>query len=690
MSTDNANVNKKAQTSQSEVVSARRLARDWRSFALLWLLAAAWYEGGWQRAVWALIITAVIAGATGKLAGVKSLVMTRPLELLAALLAFAMYGWLYATGSYHSWSRAGWDVAGLVTGIVVGALLFELVGRVLRSAVPGTLRPTGATRDAIRSIVILSTGWISVTVFTLVRTPLLPADPGRFSELASKPALVPPLASRWSDVQVGLALSGGGYRAAVFHCGTIHALETLGLRTRTLSTVSGGSIIGAYYSIGGDPVIFKDAVAAGRFNLERELLLAHNAVRLLFPFNIPGINVELFPFYRFDRLNAQAEMLNRLLYSNRSSWRAPGSNQPNLVVGTTDLIYGLNVGLLPDGLMTLDSAHHAHVYRGKSYESNDLATLPLRVAISGAFPLAFPSYRFSFQISQDSEGVSGTRILSLADGGLADNMGIDLLEAANRLACHESRCTQANAPGNYALDQRWTSEVMLVSDGGAVFDVAEQLATPVGEVARAIDVSGARGDSASTDVDSRRTPVVYFSARENYVDPGTQFRMKSASTIQPSSTWQVAFDPRDGTPDAVLRALVALLPAAIRSDSEQTLERYFRERRDGVDLAEWRQLLPTIRDPVQCRMQQLAAPPLDPLRNLPGICDAATLRRSIVAEVTNGLEAFRHTSTLDDQIEPGRVDSLFRLGQFLVYLKWTDIHRSLEDALRTRESVNPR
>lgn len=48
---------------------------------------------------------------------------------------------------------------------------------------------------------------------------------------------------------LGLALSGGGYRAAAFHLGTMRKLNQLGLleKVDVLSTVSGGSIVGADY-----------------------------------------------------------------------------------------------------------------------------------------------------------------------------------------------------------------------------------------------------------------------------------------------------------------------------------------------------------------------------------------------------------------------------------------------------------
>ena len=44
---------------------------------------------------------------------------------------------------------------------------------------------------------------------------------------------------------VGLCLSGGGYRAALFHLGALRRLDELGVlaQVRTISAVSGGAII---------------------------------------------------------------------------------------------------------------------------------------------------------------------------------------------------------------------------------------------------------------------------------------------------------------------------------------------------------------------------------------------------------------------------------------------------------------
>src|SRR6516165_3702673 len=53
-----------------------------------------------------------------------------------------------------------------------------------------------------------------------------------------------------AKLRIGLALSGGGFRASIFHLGVIRRLEELGIMpdVSVISSVSGGSIIAAYYA----------------------------------------------------------------------------------------------------------------------------------------------------------------------------------------------------------------------------------------------------------------------------------------------------------------------------------------------------------------------------------------------------------------------------------------------------------
>lgn len=53
------------------------------------------------------------------------------------------------------------------------------------------------------------------------------------------------------DKKIGLSLSGGGFRATIYHLGTLRKLKEMNLLDKidVISTISGGSITGAYYGL---------------------------------------------------------------------------------------------------------------------------------------------------------------------------------------------------------------------------------------------------------------------------------------------------------------------------------------------------------------------------------------------------------------------------------------------------------
>lgn len=57
-----------------------------------------------------------------------------------------------------------------------------------------------------------------------------------------------------NNYKIGLSLSGGGYRATIYHLGTLRKLKELNLLDKidVISTISGGSITGAYYGLKGN------------------------------------------------------------------------------------------------------------------------------------------------------------------------------------------------------------------------------------------------------------------------------------------------------------------------------------------------------------------------------------------------------------------------------------------------------
>ena len=82
---------------------------------------------------------------------------------------------------------------------------------------------------------------------------------------------------------VALCLSGGGYRAAGFHLGVLDLLERAGLlpRVRTLSTISGGTILGAAWALSRARRESFDAFHARAWKTLRSLNVVREAVARL-------------------------------------------------------------------------------------------------------------------------------------------------------------------------------------------------------------------------------------------------------------------------------------------------------------------------------------------------------------------------------------------------------------------------
>jgi NTE family protein len=86
--------------------------------------------------------------------------------------------------------------------------------------------------------------------------------------------------------RIGLALSGGGYRATAFHLGTLKKLNDLGIleHVTVISTISGGSITGAYYCTHPGPfnLFYHDLYEAlQKKNVIRNLIFSWTGLRLI-------------------------------------------------------------------------------------------------------------------------------------------------------------------------------------------------------------------------------------------------------------------------------------------------------------------------------------------------------------------------------------------------------------------------
>lgn len=595
---------------------------------LFWILGCSVVQDGWEgfKAFWVLYGLLVLLILM--LVILVGVLRSGPVDFL--VFAFAALGalWIFFAGPR------------LMDGIAVGIAGFAnffLMRWFARRNQPGAESWMAAAPPRLKYLGIASFGllaWILVSLIAVAMTPSLATHPERFARLAQQQD------PRWKDLKIGLALSGGGYRAAVFHAGALQALEKLGIRVSHLSTVSGGSVIGAYYAVGGEPARFTEAVAAGQFNLKRRLLLLHNAIRLLTPMRVPGLDVELFPWYRFDRLSTQQALLEDLLFSRAKlsgglKAGEPELGQPKLMMAVTDLSYGWQLGLLPEGML-LFGDRRARFLAGNDFRPARKLSLTERVALSGAFPIAFPSRSLSGQFQGRS------RVFQLVDGGIRDNTGFELLRLADRFAASEKNGLGIEPQAVSGL-AGWDLDAILVSDAGAVVEVVDDLG-PIALLPRLFDVSAIgkipeaerMNSSKSTCLQPVQSPL-RLTAAGLFARPEELF-VRGIPSRDTNAAWDVYLQPED-YPEKVRRELLALLPQAQRERAEKIW------RPDGAE----------------------------------------ELGRMFRRAFQDDFEVFRRASTLDDTLDADVVRTVERLGQLLVFYQWPSLERELETARQCRD-----
>jgi len=248
------------------------------------------------------------------------------------------------------------------------------------------------------------------------------------------------------EKRLGLALSGGGFRAAAFHLGVFRKLQEMGLlwKLDLISCVSGGSIAGAFLALNwGDDSALEE--------LENYLRTRSVAVSSA----IGGI---LDPFStRLDKLRGTYE---RDLYGKITLGELPPGprlylNATNMATGNMFFFVCGGGGPAEMGDWELGPAAAANFHLSKA------------VAASSAFPPVFPP----LVVEHDDYPVSGVDYVSLSDGGVYDNLGVNPL-MRKRNALDYVIVSDAGKP--FAIDERPTrsGEVVLV---GAIDILMEQV-----------------------------------------------------------------------------------------------------------------------------------------------------------------------------------------------------------------------
>ncbi|HEX9929495.1 MAG TPA: patatin-like phospholipase family protein [Pyrinomonadaceae bacterium] len=227
--------------------------------------------------------------------------------------------------------------------------------------------------------------------------------------------------------KVALCLSGGGYRAALFHLGGLRRLHELGILQQidTISSVSGGSIISAFLA----KIMVEN-------NIQRGLRFENWETQVAVPFrrfvlnDIRTIPVFAHLLWNWAMPSFRASHLARY-YKNRLSNLKLNElpEKPEFIFCATDLTFGVNWEF---------RRHRVGDYQVGYCRPDDKWTLASAVAASSCFPPIFGPVRLKLKTSDfrygryrkpDREVLLSK--LSLTDGGVYDNLGLEPVRKHN-------------------------------------------------------------------------------------------------------------------------------------------------------------------------------------------------------------------------------------------------------------------
>jgi predicted acylesterase/phospholipase RssA len=238
--------------------------------------------------------------------------------------------------------------------------------------------------------------------------------------------------------RLGLALSGGGSRAAAFHLGVLRGLRAAGLlsEVEVVSAVSGGAMLAGAFGVHGADFDRSEARVRGFLARDLKLRILRAALRL-----DRALRLLLDP--RYSLTEVFADVLDAEMLEGRSLGSLAGA-RPRLVINATCINHGTGWRFAPerigDWLLGTEDAGVIGRFR-----------LARAVAASAAFPGGFAP------LVLDASGFRGRvpppREVLLCDGGVDDNLGVHALAASGCGALVVSDGSSPFVPDERPLDR---------------------------------------------------------------------------------------------------------------------------------------------------------------------------------------------------------------------------------------------
>ncbi|HVX15475.1 MAG TPA: patatin-like phospholipase family protein [Pirellulales bacterium] len=234
--------------------------------------------------------------------------------------------------------------------------------------------------------------------------------------------------------RIGLALSGGGFRATLFHLGMVRFLRDADILPSVthITSVSGGSVLAAHLVLNwdrytGTPDQF-DAVAAEVIKFMR--LDVRNRIVRRAPLAIPIHLSRWLMRMRRDRRLTRTGMLEmyyqHFLYGDTCMFQLP--EHPQLHILSTNLTEGSLCSFTRDGVI-FQKRLPGELFRFERLHAG-LATVPLAVTASSAFPGFFPPLQVNGAEVGAADGQFNRQVFT--DGGVFDNLGVRMFRNIER------------------------------------------------------------------------------------------------------------------------------------------------------------------------------------------------------------------------------------------------------------------
>jgi NTE family protein len=219
-----------------------------------------------------------------------------------------------------------------------------------------------------------------------------------------------------SEESIALCLSGGGYRAMLFHTGTLLRLNELGIlhKLKAISSVSSGSIIAGVLAANWKNLDFQSDVAQ---NFYQEIV---EPIRKLASLTIDVPSVIAGAILGKNASNKIVNAYREHLFGNKTLQDI--TNDPIFIFNSTNIQSG--------SLWSFTKQYMGDLRVGKV--NNPEIELAVVVAASSAFPIVFPPVKLSLspKLFTASSGIDlyddryRTNIV-LTDGGIYDNLGLE-------------------------------------------------------------------------------------------------------------------------------------------------------------------------------------------------------------------------------------------------------------------------